>query len=109
MSDHTKSRKSLFGTNESRSNPGKYEISKRYISGKLCSTRSVNYDNWEYAYFPYLVDMYNIAFNDPVLEPYPMRKFFEFIYQNSSGHISTFLKEMNVDEEQAYQEYKNKL
>jgi hypothetical protein len=71
--------------------------------------RNVNYDSWEYSYFPYLVDMYNIAFNDPVLEPYCMRKFFMFLFENSSGKISPFLRDMNIDEEQAYQEYKMKL
>jgi hypothetical protein len=70
-------------------------------------TKKVNYDNWEYAYFPYLVDMYKLAFNDPILEPYCMYKFFRFIYENSSGYVSPFVRELNDNEEQQYINYKN--
>jgi hypothetical protein len=67
-----------------------------------------NYDTWEHAYFPYLLDMYKLTFDDPVPDPTIMYKFFRFIYTVSSGSISPFLKTMSKVEEEAYFEFKLK-
>ena len=67
-----------------------------------------NYDTWEHAYFPYLLDMYKLTFDDPMPDHTIMYKFFRFIYSVSSGSITPFLKTMSKVEEEAYFEFKLK-
>jgi hypothetical protein len=67
-----------------------------------------DYDSWERAYFPYLIDMYKITFDDPYPDHRCMSMFFKFIYSVSSGKISPFLRELSKPEEEAYIEFKLK-
>lgn len=81
---------------------------KSYTSSFSRVRNGDNYDTWEHAHFPYLLDMYKLSFDDPIPDPTIMYKFFRFIYSVSSGSISSFLKTMSKAEEEAYFEFKLK-
>lgn len=100
MSGHTESDHSL-GSNQSSG----YSISSHFRSLRK---GDINYDSWEHAYFPYLLDMYKLTFDDPLPDHSIMYKFFRFIYKVSSGKISPFLKQLSKNEEEAYFEFKLK-
>ena len=63
-----------------------------------------NYDSWEYAYFPYLIEMYNICYNYDM----DMYSFFQFIYYVSSGEIAKNLRQLTEEEYILYLKYKIK-
>jgi len=68
--------------------------------------RNCNYDRWEYAYFPHLVNMYRIFSGDQTAwDPFEMHQFFRFIYNVSSGEISDYLDELNENDREDYLEY----
>jgi hypothetical protein len=68
-----------------------------------------NYNRWEYAYFPHLVEMYRILCNNEFeWDPPPMYQFFEFIYYVSSGEISEYLEKPTEEQHEAYLEYQIK-
>ena len=66
---------------------------------------SRRYDAWEHAYFPFLVEMYGLINDDPVYDIRDMRKFFGFVFANSSGEISKYLPESTENDEDAYMDY----
>lgn len=72
-------------------------------------SKKSSYENWEYSYFPYLLEIYRISFEDTLYEPYCMEKYFRFLYDSSSGKISSFLRQMNKDEFEIYNNYRNTL
>lgn len=64
---------------------------------------SLSYDSWEYAYFPYLNEMYKIFYDEYNAEA--MYNFFRFIYYVSSGEISKYLRKFSSEEEAIYSKY----
>jgi|LakMenEpi03Aug12_release.lakeMendotaPanAssembly.Ray.scaffolds.fasta_scaffold608043_2 hypothetical protein len=67
--------------------------------------KNVSFNYWEYAYFPHLINLYNILNrNNDFLDYSEMYLFFKFLYQSSSGHIDTE-KVMTPELEEIYNEY----
>lgn len=62
-----------------------------------------NYNVWEYAYFPYLVEMYKLLYDEWTAKD--MSDFCQFIYRVSSGKISPYLNDMTKEEEELYFAY----
>jgi len=67
-----------------------------------------NYDNWSYAYFPYLLDIYKIFYKEEQLNFYKFDKMARFLYENSSGYISLFLEKQTEHQLEIYFRFKNK-
>lgn len=65
--------------------------------------RNYNYNMWEYAYFPHLLEMYNLIYDE--WTPKDMLNFCRFIYRVSYGEISPYLNDMTEEQELLYFEY----
>ena len=66
---------------------------------------SRRYDEWERSYFPFLVEMYGMISDDPVFNIRDMYRFFMFVFENSSGEISSYLPENRETDDDAYMDY----
>lgn len=69
-------------------------------NGGNTKRRSYNYNMWEYAYFPHLLEMYNLIYDE--WTPKDMFNFCKFIYNVSSGEISPYLNDMTKEQELIY-------
>ena len=74
-------------------------FTKRFVSKKN------TYDSWEYAYFPYLIDMYKLIYKEHRIDIIGFYEFCQFIYSVSSGKIISYLEEVDND---LYYEYLSK-
>jgi hypothetical protein len=95
---------------------------RKYISSNVTKTQCIsnknsNYDAWEFSYFRELINMrdiflrqiqYSNEYQDKkeyFLSPYFFNKFCYFIYETSSGNISSYLESLTEQDEDEYWSY----
>lgn len=78
-------------------------IVEEYKKPKRTEKRNHNYNIWEYAYFPYLIEMYYLIYDE--WDNKNMYDFCKFIYSVSSGKICSYLNEMTSEQEDIYFQY----
>lgn len=81
----------------------------------LLQKRSIDYDTWEFNYFPYLIMMRDIygsilvgtypEIREQVMSPSFFRSFNEMLYERSSKLVASNLRQMDEKEMDVYYEY----